>query len=72
MYKRDELSGYGYTTAEVELRKWTSVRPCLAASSAIYYVWDKLGVQPVQTVGGVEIVQSVCTAFNSLLVRLQW
>ena len=29
MYKRDELSGCGYTTAQVELRKWTSVRPCL-------------------------------------------
>ena len=28
VYKRDELSGHGYTAAQVELRKWTSVRPC--------------------------------------------
>ena len=27
VHMRAELSGYGYTTARVELRKWTSVRP---------------------------------------------
>ena len=27
MHKWDKLSGYGDTNAQVELRKWTSVRP---------------------------------------------
>ena len=31
MYKRDEFSCHRYTTAGVELRKWTSVRPGLLA-----------------------------------------
>ena len=37
MYKRGELSGYGCTTAQVELRKWTSVRPCGQACTSTTY-----------------------------------
>ena len=35
MCKMDELSGYGYTTAQVELRKWISVRPWRAPGQIV-------------------------------------
>ena len=34
MYQRGALSGYGHTTAQVELGKWTGVRPCEEVAAA--------------------------------------